>query len=310
MDKTEFLKETALVHEYIIVYAKNIHEAPLLEKEKPGVPFVFSKAKQLKNSGLAHKEAQKQFAQWINQSKLNGKIGSGEHQFKLLHPTTFRPFRGASTGAQNKVGKPLYTKLLHPITGKPCKSPVRGWKWSASNLEKLSEYKECVRGSHFVIAGGFCYGRDETTVPRRIIYLDEHIKQTPRSVLCMACNGSRDLPSGLKFFTPKPIHLIKELISYYPKKDAIVLDYFAGSAATAQAVHELNKQDKGTRSWIIIEEMKSTFRDVIIPRLRNFDPEGNFGIYETKTSSQKSKEIAYHGQDQDKEKREVYTATA
>ena len=116
--------------------------------------------------------------------------------------------------------------------------------------------------------------------PERSAILDEHTQQTPRSVLYVPCSGFRDLPKGLKFLTPKPLALMKELISYYPKKDAVILDYFAGSAATAQAVYELNKEDKGTRSWIVIEEMKFTFDHVIVPRLKHFDKTGDFGIYE------------------------------
>ena len=290
-------KHLVAVHEYIILYAKNARQAPLLKKDKPGVPLIIKEAHNLKKSGLLYKEAQKKFKKRINQLKASGKISSGEAYFNLLHPKTFRPFRGSSTGMQDKTRVPLEINLSHPITGKPCKLPEGGWKWSKSNLKNISEYSECILGNNFVLAGRICYGKDETTVPRYLRYLDEHLKQTPRSVLYVPCVGKRDLPSGLHFLTPKPIHLIKELISYYPKKDAVVLDYFAGSAATAHAVHELNKQDKGTRSWIIIEEMKSTFDEVIIPRIRHFDRDSDFGVYETE-SYLKPKNLEYEIQNE------------
>ena len=35
------------------------------------------------------------------------------------------------------------------------------------------------------------------------------------------------------------------------KKDAIILDFFAGSGTTAQAVLELNREDKGKRQFIL-----------------------------------------------------------
>ena len=273
-------KHLVTTHEYILTYAKDIKKTPLLKKEKPGAPLVLQKAHELKEAGVLYEEAQKRFSKWINEAKGKGKISSGDSQFRLLHPVTFRPFRGSNTGMQDKSLPPSTRDLLHPRTSKACKIPASGWKWGKARFKKLTEYKEAISGSNFVIAGEICYGRDETTVPRKVNYLDEHIQQTPRSVVYFPALGARDLPKGLKFLTPKPLALMKELISYYPKKDAVILDYFAGSAATAQAVHELNKEDKGHRSWIVIEEMKSTFEDVIVPRMRSFDKDGDFGIYE------------------------------
>lgn len=53
------------------------------------------------------------------------------------------------------------------------------------------------------------------------------------------------------FDTPKPTKLIKELIRVASDKNSIILDYFAGSGTTAQAVYELNKEDNGTRKFIL-----------------------------------------------------------
>lgn len=49
----------------------------------------------------------------------------------------------------------------------------------------------------------------------------------------------------------KPIKMLKELINYHPSKNAIVLDFFAGSGSTGHAVMELNKDDEGTRKFIL-----------------------------------------------------------
>lgn len=53
------------------------------------------------------------------------------------------------------------------------------------------------------------------------------------------------------FSYPKPIRLIKKLICATRLSDAIVLDFFAGSGTTGQAVMELNQQDGGQRKFII-----------------------------------------------------------
>jgi len=59
---------------------------------------------------------------------------------------------------------------------------------------------------------------------------------------------------GSKLFdTPKPVSLIEWLISLHDDNDGIVLDSFAGSGTTAHAVLNLNKQDGGSRKFILIE---------------------------------------------------------
>ena len=54
---------------------------------------------------------------------------------------------------------------------------------------------------------------------------------------------------------PKSLALITEILERVTKKDSIILDSFAGSGTTAQAVLELNKKDGGRRKFICIEMM-------------------------------------------------------
>ena len=53
------------------------------------------------------------------------------------------------------------------------------------------------------------------------------------------------------FNNPKNVNYIKLLISLIDNKDAIVLDFFAGSGTTAESVLELNKEDGGNRTFIL-----------------------------------------------------------
>jgi len=60
--------------------------------------------------------------------------------------------------------------------------------------------------------------------------------------------------NGEKVFNnPKPIELLKHILKIATKKDAIVLDSFAGSGTTAHAVLDLNKEDGGNRKFILVE---------------------------------------------------------
>lgn len=53
------------------------------------------------------------------------------------------------------------------------------------------------------------------------------------------------------FDTPKPVKLLVELFRATSNKDSIILDFFAGSGTTGQAVLELNQEDGGNRTFIL-----------------------------------------------------------
>lgn len=60
--------------------------------------------------------------------------------------------------------------------------------------------------------------------------------------------GDKDI-----FDTPKPTKLIREIIRTATNQKSLVLDAFAGSGTTAQAVLELNEEDEGNRKFILIQ---------------------------------------------------------
>ena len=72
-------------------------------------------------------------------------------------------------------------------------------------------------------------------------------------------NELKDLMGEDIFAFPKPTALLKEIIlgaTFFKKdKDAIILDFHAGSGTTAHAVLELNKEDNGNRKFILVEQM-------------------------------------------------------
>ncbi|MDO4432445.1 MAG: DNA methyltransferase [Aerococcaceae bacterium] len=67
---------------------------------------------------------------------------------------------------------------------------------------------------------------------------------------------------GVKIFTnPKPDNMIFDLLRYTisSNKSAIILDFFAGSATTADAVMQLNAEDGGKRCYIMVQLPEPTF---------------------------------------------------
>lgn len=85
--------------------------------------------------------------------------------------------------------------------------------------------------------------------------------------------GSKDIKDifGVKvdFPFPKPVELIKEILMRTSGENDIVLDFFAGSGTTAQAVLELNEEDGGNRTFIICTNNENGICDKITyPRVK------------------------------------------
>lgn len=68
----------------------------------------------------------------------------------------------------------------------------------------------------------------------------------------------------------KPVKMLKELINYHLNKNAVVLDFFAGSGSTAQAVLELNKEDNGNRQFILCTNNENNIcEEITYKRIKN-----------------------------------------
>lgn len=89
-------------------------------------------------------------------------------------------------------------------------------------------------------------------------------------------NLIREIFGGKAFSYPKPLSLIQNLIAQAASGDDLVMDFFAGSGTTAQAVLELNREDGGGRRFIMVsateatadEPDKNICRDVCAERIR------------------------------------------
>ena len=132
-------------------------------------------------------------------------------------------------------------------------SPPKGICWRFSK-EKVAE---------LISDNRVWFGEIGDNVPRLKRFLSE-VKEgiTPLTIWYHkdvahnqeAAQELRKLFEGeLYFETPKPVRLIKRIAHIATKRDDIILDFFAGSATTAQAVLELNKEDGGNRKFILVQ---------------------------------------------------------
>lgn len=121
-------------------------------------------------------------------------------------------------------------------------------------LEKMNEA---------VVQNKIWFGSDGNGVPRIKKYLSEG-KQglTPESIISSEKGGTNDsakreiveLFNGKAVFeTPKPVELIRHILSMTLGESVTVLDFFGGSSTTAHAVMQKNAEDGGNRKFILVQ---------------------------------------------------------
>ena len=144
--------------------------------------------------------------------------------------------------------------------------PGKRWQIGKETARKLeAEGKlEIVNG----IIKRAVYPEDEddksSYVPFWSLLLAEQVKtaQTGKDEL------NKILDKAVGFDTVKPTALIRELLSHFDK-DVAVLDFFAGSGTTAQAVMELNKEDGGNRQFILCTNNENNIcEDITYQRIK------------------------------------------
>ena len=70
------------------------------------------------------------------------------------------------------------------------------------------------------------------------------------------------------FSTPKPIKLMEEFVRMTTDKNSVVMDFFAGSGTVGHAVMDLNKEDGGTRTFILVSNNESNIcKNVTVKRM-------------------------------------------
>lgn len=153
-----------------------------------------------------------------------------------------------SGDVRNALYRPnLIYDIISP-SGKVIKPCDNGWRWSKETVEEK------------IKTGEIIFNSDETRIIRKI-YLKNLEGRTPETIWFAKNVGStRDAMSELKtlfgdapFDTPKPTKLIKRMIDLVSSTDMIIMDFFSGSASTADAVMKQNAEDNGNRKFIMIQ---------------------------------------------------------
>ena len=209
-------KYYAIIHEYILVYAKNIaHFEAGEEIKEEGVYPKFDTVKQrYYKTSLLRK--------WGSTSKRSDR------------PNLFYPIPAPD-------GSPVYPMLSKTEEGR--------WRWGKERMDKALKdgMIEFVKSKEL---GWIPY--EKTYAP---LEGEEETKKY-NSWIDDISNGTSELKElfGISPFDfPKSTKLISLFIKMAGIKDGIILDFFSGSSTTAHAIMKLNAEDGGHRKFIMVQ---------------------------------------------------------
>lgn len=130
------------------------------------------------------------------------------------------------------------------------------WRWSSQLVSKNiipdNPYKSQVIAKQKKDEGWNIYEKSRKfTTKAKSIWTETDVRTELGTIVL------RNIFGKSVFEHPKPVPLIKKIINLASNKDSIILDFFAGSGTTAQAILEVNKEDQGKRKFILCTDNQS-----------------------------------------------------
>lgn len=167
-----------------------------------------------------------------------------------------------SGDVRNALYRPNLIYDIKTPSGKVIKPPSKGWRWSKATMQEKMNSKEIV------------FSKEEDRIIRKI-YLKNQTGRAPESLwFAKEVGSTRDASNDLKelfnnevpFDTPKPIELIDRILQVSGMvANDLILDFFAGSGTTGQAITELNQEGAstgsaqvGNRKYILVQLPEQT----------------------------------------------------
>lgn len=133
----------------------------------------------------------------------------------------------------------------------------RLWAYPQKSFEKL-------------LKDGLVYfGKNGDGVPQRVMYAKDSKGQPVSNYwddVATNKEGKKeilDLFGDNYFETPKPVKLIEKILNIASDEDAIILDFFAGSSTTAQAILNVNKKNRTKMKFILVQVPEKIEKDTV-----------------------------------------------
>lgn len=262
-------------HDYMLVYAKSLtclkEKKTIWRESKPGAKEIFEQYKMLrKRLGNNDQAVQDELREWYAGLPVT-------HPSKKLSRykwvDKFGPWRDRDISWPGGGG-PTYP-VIHPGTKRPCAVPEAGWRFSTpESMQRqidldLIVFREDHRQPPFRKAHLIPIPEE---IDEEAANVEEDIDQNSEqededavglqvmpSIIYkqsqVAVKYLKKLIGGKLFDNPKDHEIISRLIRYCTSDDrnCIVMDFFAGSGSTAEAVMHANNADGGNRKFIMVQ---------------------------------------------------------
>jgi len=216
-------KNLAVSHEYLLIYGKS--NKAVLRGEVDKTDY----------------DKQDKFGKYRIDGLFRKK---GVDSLRTDRPNMYYPLYCNPTSGEVSVEPVINWKIVYPTDSKGIE---RRWIWGPETArERAWQLYTSKNGVVYVKNYVPAFGIEKRTKVRSL--WDDTNFYTER--------GTNEITAlfGAKVFdTPKPMAYIKKIIDVCSADDALIIDFFAGSGTTGQAVAELNEADNGSRKCILME---------------------------------------------------------
>ena len=225
-------------HESILCYSKNKNLLKKWFSDHDGVQLMQDQYQKLKTKFKENIELiQVELRKWIksNKEKLNGLT----HYDNVDEKGVFHDRDVANTS----FGGYEYD-VIHPITKKVCKIPEKGYRFPLETMEEMIKNNNILFGENENILIKPKKRLDEAKDLLRSVIYEDGRSSTKKFEILM----DRDI-----FPHPKSTTILARLINFTIENNDMVLDFFAGSGSTAEALMSLNAGKNLSAQYILIQ---------------------------------------------------------
>jgi adenine-specific DNA-methyltransferase len=222
-------------HEYLLVYGAT-PEAPVRELPNP-------------SARRPHHDDRGAFA--LRDLRNRNPRFHPDNRPNLFYPILVAPGRADEDGL---CPVSLEARTGYDVTIEPHNSEGRGsvWRWGREKLRAAivdddpASSEVVARRKRDGSFGIYEKHRKTTTKPRSL--WDATTMRSEAGTIAL-----RERLGAALFDHPKPVELVRRCIRIGTDPDAIVMDFFAGSGTTAEAVLEENRADGGRRRFLLVQ---------------------------------------------------------
>lgn len=233
-------KLTAGGQDYILIYARDRQHLKDLDirwrERKSGLEPVYAKEEELlKKHGRDFETAKKELRTWFDELPDGNPAKQHSHYNHIDE--------GGVWTSDNSSSPNYRENLIYDFKGYP--PPENGWRYELATMEDLDK------------AGKLLYPSGRATRIRIKKYLHEQEKWAPASSFYRDRSGASSALTALMgakvFDDPKSTDVLARLFQAITDDGDLILDFFAGSGSSGQAVWEQNHKDGKIRRWILVQ---------------------------------------------------------